>query len=159
VSNGRVNVLWSQLVNATVVGQRLSKTGGCSGCADAGAVSAQTIAADGFVEFRATETSSLRLVGLGNSGTGTVTTPVKFGFLLKPGGIAEVREKDAYRAQTTFASGDVFRITIAGADIVYTKNGALIYKGVQNVPTPLRVRVSLYSTPSTIRAAVVSLPW
>ena len=73
VSNGRVTVLWSQLVNATVVGQRLSKTGGCDGCADAGAVSAQTIATDGYFEFRATEASSLRLVGLGNSGAGTVT--------------------------------------------------------------------------------------
>ena len=70
---------------------------------------------DGYFEFRATETSSLRLVGLGKSGTGTVATPVKFGFLLKPGGIAEVREKGAYRAETTSASGDVFRITIAGA--------------------------------------------
>jgi hypothetical protein len=160
VSNGRVKVLWSQLVNATAtIGQRLSKTGGCDGCADAGAVSAQTIAADGYFEFRATETSSLRLVGLGKSGTGTVTTPVKFGFLLKPGGIAEVREKDAYRAETTFASGDVFRITIAGADIIYTKNSTLIYQGVQNAPNPLRVRASLYSTPSTIAGAVVSIPW
>jgi len=159
VSNGRVSVVWSQLVNATVVGQKLSKTGGCDGCADAGAISAQTIAADGYFEFRAAETSSLRLVGIGNSAPGTVTTPVKFGFLLKPGGIAEVHEKDTYRAQTTYASGDVFRITIAGADIVYTKNGELIYTGVLNVPTALRVRAALYSTPSTIKGAVVSIPW
>ena len=159
VSNGRVKVLWSQLVNATVVAPRLSKTGGCDGCADAGAVSTQIIAADGYFEFRATETSSLRLVGLGNSGAGTVTTPVKFGFLLKPGGIAEVSEKGVYRAETTFASGDIFRITIAGADIVYTKNSALIYQGVQNVLNPLRVRAALYSIPSTIAGAVVSIPW
>ena len=159
VSNGRVKVLWSQLVNATAIGQRLSKTGGCNGCADAGAVSAQTIVTDGYFEFRATETSSLRLVGLDNSGTGTVAAPVKFGFLLKPGGIAEVRVKGEYRAETTFASGDLFRITIAGANIVYTKNSALIYQGVQNVPKPLRVRASLYSTPSTIAGAVVSIPW
>jgi hypothetical protein len=159
VSNGRVNVLWSQLVNATVVKQRLSKTGGCDGCADAGAVSAQTIAADGYFEFRATETSSLRLVGLDNAGTGTVATPVKFGFLLKPGGIAEVNEKGVSRAETTFASGDLFRITIAGADIVYTKNSALIYQGVRTVLKPLRVRASLYSTPSTIAGAVLSIPW
>jgi hypothetical protein len=159
VSNGRLKVLWSQLVNATAIGKTLSKTGGCDGCADAGAVSEQTIVADGYFEFRATETSSLRLVGLGNSGTGTVATPVKFGFLLRPGGVAEVHEKGAYRAETTFASGDVFRITIAGADIVYTKNSALIYQGLRGVTTTLRVRASLYSTPSTIMGAVVSIPW
>jgi hypothetical protein len=160
VSNGRVQVLWTRLVNATVIGgKRLAKTGGCNGCADAGALSVQTIAAEGYFEFRATETSSLRLVGLGKSGPGTVDTPITFGVLLKPGGIAEVHETGAYRAQTTYASGDVFRITIAGADIVYTKNGALIYRGVRGVPKTLRVRASLYSTPSTITAAVVSIPW
>jgi hypothetical protein len=159
VSNGRLKVLWSQLVNATAIGKTLSKTGGCDGCADAGAVSEQTIVADGYFEFRATETSSLRLVGLGNSGTGTVATSVKFGFLLRPGGVAEVHEKGAYRAETTFASGDVFRITIAGADIVYTKNSALIYQGLRGVTTTLRVRASLYSTLSTIMGAVVSIPW
>jgi hypothetical protein len=159
VANGRVNVLWSHLVNAAAIGKKLSKTGGCNECADAGAITAQTIPADGYFEFRATETSSRRLVGLGKSGAGTVATPITFGFLLKPGGIAEVHETGAYRARTTFASGDVFRITIAGADIFYTKNSALIYRGVLGLPRTLRGRASLYSTPSTITAAVVSIPW
>ena len=129
VSNGRVKVLWSQLVNATAIGKTLSKTGGCDGCADARALSAQTIVADGYLEFRASETSSLRLVGLGKIATGTPTTPVKYGFLLKPGGLAEVQELGAYRAATTFASGDLFRITIAGTAVLYTKNGVLIHRG------------------------------
>ena len=41
VSNGRARVLWTHLVNATVIGKTLSKTGGCAG-GRAGALSAQT---------------------------------------------------------------------------------------------------------------------
>ena len=152
VSNGRVRVLWSQLVNATAIGKTLSKTGGCDGCADARALSTQTIVADGYLEFRASETSSLRLVGLGKMAIGTPTTPVKYAFLLKPGGVAEVQELGAYRAATTFASGDLFRITIAGPAVLYTKNGVLIHESALAAPSPLRVRASLYSKPSTITA-------
>jgi len=159
VSNGRVKVLWSHLVNAAAIGSTLSKTGGCDGCADAGAISAQIIVADGYMEFRATDTSSLTLVGLGKSATGTPATPIKFGFLLKPGGLAEVQESGVYRAATTFASGDVFRVTIAGAAVVYTKNHVLIHESALGAPTELRVRASLYSTASTIGGARVSIPW
>jgi len=159
VSNGRVKVLWTQLVNATAIAKTLSKTGGCDGCADGGALSAQTIVADGYLEFRATETSSLRLVGLGKVATGTPATPVKYAFLLKPGGLAEVQELGAYRAATTFASGDILRITIAGTAVRYTKNGALIHESALGAPSPLRARASLYSTASTITSAWISIPW
>jgi hypothetical protein len=158
VSNNRANVLWSQVVNATATGASLAKTGGCDGCADAGAISAQTIAAAGYVEFRATETSSLRIVGLGKSATGTPATPVKFAFTLQPGGIAEVRENGVYRAETPFASGDIFRITVAGLAVIYTKNGALIYERTLAAPQTLRVRATLYSAAATVTGAVVSMP-
>jgi hypothetical protein len=159
VSNGRVKVLWTQLVNATVVGKALSKTGGCDACADARALSAQTIVADGYLELRASETSSSRLVGLGKVATGTPATPVTYAFLLKPGGVAEVQELGAYRATTTFASGDLLRITIAGTAVRYTKNGVLIHESALGAPSPLRARASLYSTGSSIAAAWISIPW
>ena len=159
VSNGRNRVQWTQLVNATAIGKVLSKAGGCDGCADAGALSAQTIVADGYLEFRASETSSLRRVGLGKLATGQPATPVKFGFLLKPGGLVEVQEMGASRFETTFASGDLFRITIAGAAVLYTQNGVLIHQSALVAPSPLRVRASLYSTASTITGAWVSIPW
>lgn len=158
VSNTRANVLWSHVVNVSASGASLVKTGGCDGCADAGAISTQVIAADGYVEFRATETSSLRIVGLGRRVTGTPATPVKFAFTLQPGGIAEVRENGVYRAETPFASGDVFRITIAGQAVVYTKNGSLIHESALGAPQALRVRATLYSTASTVTDAVVSIP-
>ena len=70
-----------------------------------------------------------------------------------------MQELGAYRAATTFASGDLFRITIAGTAVRYTKNGVLIHEGALGAPTPLRVRASLYSTASTIAGARISVPW
>jgi hypothetical protein len=49
VANGRVNVLWSHLVNAAALERSSQKTGGCNECADAGAITAQTIPADGLL--------------------------------------------------------------------------------------------------------------
>lgn len=50
-------VTWTGLVNAATIGPAnngLQKTGGCNGCADAGAYSVQTLASgDGYVEFTA----------------------------------------------------------------------------------------------------------
>ena len=44
--------MWTDLVNVTVTGDVLQKTGGCDRCEDAGAASQQAIAqGDGFVEF------------------------------------------------------------------------------------------------------------
>jgi hypothetical protein len=158
VSNNRANVLWSQVVNATATGASLAKTGGCDGCADAGAISAQTIAADGYVEFSATETRSLRIVGLGKTVTGTPATPIKFAFALRPGGIAEVRENGIYRVEAPFVAGDIFRITVAGLVVTYTKNGARIYERALGAPQALRVRASLYSAGATVTDAVLSIP-
>ena len=65
----RQDVTWINLVNATVTGTTLRKTAGCNGCADSGGASKQTLRGNGALELTASETTSLRYVGLG---TGTV---------------------------------------------------------------------------------------
>lgn len=156
VKNDRATVTWTNLVNATAAGAALEKTGGCDGCPDAGAVSSQTVSSDGYAEFRVSETSSLRIVGLDKKEDAASAAPVKFGIVLQPGGIAEVREKGQYRAETPFSSGDTFRISVSGGVVRYTKNGATIYESGLTPGGTMRVRASLYSTSSTITGAVVS---
>src|SRR5882724_10871113 len=54
-------VFWTSTVNVTATGNSIQKTGGCDGCADAGAVSLQSIASgDGYVEFTASELTTAR---------------------------------------------------------------------------------------------------
>src|SRR5206468_892759 len=51
-SGGTQDVVWINLVNVTAAGNSIQKTGGCDGCADAGATSQQQIASgDGYFEF------------------------------------------------------------------------------------------------------------
>lgn len=156
VKNNRATVTWTNLVNARAAGAALAKTGGCDGCPDAGAVSSQTLRTVGYAEFRASETSSLRVVGLDKKEDSATAAPVKFAIVLQPGGIAEVREKGQYRAETPFSSGDTFRISVSGGVVRYTKNGAPIYESALPPGGTMRVRASLYSTSATITDAVVS---
>jgi hypothetical protein len=151
-------VTWTNTVNVTVTGNSLRKTSGCDGCADAGASSVETIGAIGdYVEFTASESSTLRYVGLNRSDQGT-GTGMRFAIRLQSGH-AEVRENNTYRTDTTFQAGDVFRIRIGlGGVVKYFKNGTLFYKSAHNQvdpDLPLLVDTSLQSAGAKISNAVI----
>src|SRR4051812_9197758 len=64
-SSATEDVVWKELVNTTVNGDTLKKTGGCDGCLDAGAESRQyTASGNGYLEFTVNETSRIRYIGL-----------------------------------------------------------------------------------------------
>src|SRR5262245_47654058 len=98
-------VIWADLVNASGVPGALRKAGGCDGCSDAGATSAQRITGgDGYVEFSARETTKLRFVGLTDETAGI--NPDRFAYAIRlQDGRAEVREHGVYRAEVGFARG------------------------------------------------------
>jgi len=143
-------VTWANLVNVTASGNSLQKTGGCDGCTDAGAVSVQMIGLKGgHVEFTASETNTLRYIGLARNVTGTGTA-MRFTIRLQDG-IAEVRESGSYRTDTTFAPGDVFRIAVESGKVNYYKNGQLFFRSGVNPVYPLLVDTALLNSWSTIQ--------
>jgi hypothetical protein len=132
-------VVWTSVVNATATGNSLQKTGGCENCQDAGGVSQQQIVTGtGYVQFTpglsGTPGPAL-YAGLGhNLPTPPAAAQVEYAFDFWPGNVWEVRELGVYKAQGTFAAGDVFKIAIeAGPTVKYYKNGALVY---QTLTTP-----------------------
>ncbi|MBI4526179.1 MAG: fibronectin type III domain-containing protein [Deltaproteobacteria bacterium] len=150
------NVVWTNLVNVTATGNSLKKTSGCNGCADAGATSQQTIASgNGYVEFTAAETSTLRFLGLSNGNAGTTGGEIKFAIRLQSGW-AEVRESGVYKKNTTFATGDVFRIAVESGAVKYYKNGGLLYTSTVAPTYPLLVDTSIYNLNGTLSNAVIS---
>ena len=153
---GAEAVLWTQLVNVIAEGISLRKTAGCDGCEDAGAVSSQTITSgDGFVEFTASETTTIRVAGLSSGNTNTTSADIDFGIKFWPGGEADVRENDLYRADTTYVSGDVFRVAVQSGVIRYSKNGVVFYTSTVAPTFPLLVDTSLYNLDATIGNAVI----
>jgi hypothetical protein len=147
---------WSSVVNAAVSGGSLTKTAGCDGCYDAGARSRQQIASgDGYVQFVARDTAALRAAGLANAFAGTNWNSIAFSIRLQAG-IAEVRENGAYRRDTLFKAGDVFRISIQGGVVRYAKNGTVFYTSTARPSYPLYLAASLATRGASIGSAVIS---
>jgi hypothetical protein len=146
-------IVWTELVNATVNGNTLTKTSGCDGCSDAGAVSDQEITTgDGYLEITVDETQKLRYVGLSTSQQGTGASQIDFALGLQ-GGYAEVRENGAYRSDTPISAGDVLRIRVAGGTVTYARNGSVFHTSSATPAYPLRTYVTLFSIGSTISVA------
>ena len=142
------------LVNVTASGNNLLKTGGCDGCSDASAVSEQLLTGPALVAFTAPEAGTLRFVGLGAGGVGTAAGDINYALRLQ-GGVVEVRESGAYRAETGFAAGDQFEITAEGGVIRYWKNGGLFYTSGSQAPSALRVHVAMFNAGAAIANVTV----
>ena len=102
----------------------LRKSGGCDGCPDASAVSEQQISSTGTLTFVASESASLRFVGLAAGGIGTGPGDINFALRLQSG-VAEVREAGTYKSDVRFAAGDTFAIAISSGVVKYSKNGSV----------------------------------
>jgi hypothetical protein len=144
---------WTGLVNAAVSGTTLSKTGGCDGCSDAGAVSEQEIiSGDGSFEFAVDETQKLRYIGLSVNQQGTDPTQINFALALQAG-YAEVRENGAYRSDTPINPGDVLQILVQAGQVSYARNGIVFYTSSAAPAYPLRAYATLFSLGSTVSDA------
>jgi hypothetical protein len=146
-SGSATAVRWATTVNVAASDGSVRKTGGCGGCGDAGAVSGQSVSQPGgFVEFAATETGSLRYLGLGPNTMSPNDLP--FAFRLQ-GTTAEVRERGAYKSETSFAAGDIFRITVEAEQAQYSKNGSVFFTSA-GASLPLLVSAVLYDMNASI---------
>jgi hypothetical protein len=152
-SDPAAGIVWTELVNASVNGTTLTKTSGCDGCSDAGAVADQEITAgDGYLEITVDETQKMRYVGVSVGQQGTGPTQIDFALALQSGYV-EVRENGAYRSDTPINTGDVLRIQVAGGAVTYARNGVVFYTSTATPAYPLRAYVSLFSMGSTISDA------
>jgi glucose/arabinose dehydrogenase len=150
---GAQAVAWVALVNAVVSGSTLQQNGCCRG----GAVSSQSIASgDGYVEFMIAELGTGRTAGLSRGNTDTSAADIDFAVHLNGAGNAEVRENGVYKADTPYASGNVFRVAVVGGQVRYSRNGVVFYTSARVPSYPLLVDVSLGSPGSTITNAVFS---
>jgi hypothetical protein len=148
-------VQWTNGVNVSASGGTLQKSGGCSGCPDAGASSAQQITSgDGGVQFKVTDASTLRFVGLTAGAASHNPSEIQFALRLQ-GGVAEVRESGAYRSDVRFSSGDIFGIYVVGGTIQYAKNGAVFYSSQAPARYPLTIDTSFYDANAVIHDAMI----
>jgi len=142
------------LINVTASGNTLQKTAGCSGCADASAVSEGQINGSGSLEFVAADAGSLRFVGLGSGGIGTGAADINFAIRLQSG-VAEVRESGAYKTEIAFSAGERFRIAVEGGAVQYSKNGGVFYTSASQAGYAVRAHAVLFDMNATIGNVVL----
>jgi hypothetical protein len=151
-----VPVNWTNVVNVTASNGELRKTGGCGGCADAGASSTQRITSgSGGVSFTTSDAQTLRVIGLGPGGAGTSANEITFALRLQ-NGTAEVREAGVYKSEVAFAAGDQLTVGIAAGAVQYSKNGAVFYTSAAAPTYPLAVDASLYDLNATLSSVTIS---
>jgi hypothetical protein len=61
-----------------------------------------------------------------------------------------------YRAQLTYAAGDVFRVAVESGVVKYSKNGTVFYTSTMAPQYPLLLDTTFYSLNATIGNAVIS---
>ena len=150
-------VEWGRTINATATGSAIQKTGGCSGCPDAGATSNQVLSAgDAYVQFAPVAGARL-YAGLGSNATSN-TDPalIEFGFSFWPDGGWDIRERNTYKCEGRFGSGDIFRVAIVGGAVKYYQNGALVYSSLVLPSLPLVLDTTLIGAAAGLTDAVIT---
>jgi len=149
-------VTWTNLVNTTASGNSVTKSSGCDGCSDAGAISQQRITGgDAYTEFTASAVGPLRVAGLTQSFAVSSPGTIAFGIRFQ-GTIAEVREGGAYRADTSFAAADVFRVSVQSGVVRYSKNGTVFYTSGIAPAYPLLLAASFSNSGGWVRNAMIT---
>ena len=120
-------------------GSSLTKTGGTGWNAGAGSTGVIRFGY-GYVEFTATETTTYRICGLGNTDSDQNYTDVDFGIIVRSDGSFGVYEAGTHRGDFgTYGAGDRFRVEVRYGVVRYRKNGIVFYTSASTPRYPLRV--------------------
>ena len=150
------NVTWTNAVGVSVAANNLTKTAG-DDWSNARASSTQAInSGNGYVEFTASETTTHRMLGLGEFGSGYYTyTNIRYALYLA-GSVLYTDEYGSLTNVGSYSTGDQLRVAVENGAVKYYKNGALLRTSSLAPTYPLYVNVAMYTTGSTLTGAVIS---
>lgn len=150
------SVTWTNVVRAIASGYDLTKSDP-GGKWNAGAVSVDSLAADGYVQFTTGEATTAKMAGLGNGDTNQNYTDIEFAIHLKANGAVAVREAGVVRGTFgTYVAGDLFRVAVEAGVVSYKKNGIVFYTSAIAPTFPLVADTSLFTDGATIRDVVLT---
>ncbi len=154
-SGGPKNVSWTNKVGVLSSGNNLSKPDPDGW--NAGASSTQSITSgDGYVEFTASETNKDRRIGLSHGDSNQSYDDIDFCIYLNADGTFYINENATGRENFgSYATGDVFRVSVESGVVKYRKNGTVVYTSTISPTYPLLVDTSLYSNGATLTNVVL----
>jgi len=152
--------IWTNLVDVSVSGSSLTKTGS-PGWGSGASSTASLSSGDGYVEFSATEVNTNRMAGLSATNANHGIADIDFAIALTSGGNVQVYEHGVLvGTYGTYAFGDRFRVEVDGV-VKYRMNGVVFYMNTTTLPTyPLYVNTSLNETGATLTDVLMgNLAW
>jgi hypothetical protein len=164
VSSGTCNyaeeqVRWkiSDLSNVNITGSGNSLTKIQSGGAwNGGAASWNTVSNNGYLEFTATETNTLRMIGLSSSNVNSNFNTIQYAIYLRNDGQVEVYESGSGRGVFgAYTANTIFRIAVDFNVVRYFRNGVLFYTSNVLPTLPLLADVSINSVNGTVSNAII----
>ncbi|MFM7900459.1 MAG: hypothetical protein ACKPAD_00580, partial [Bacteroidota bacterium] len=122
-----------------------------------GAASWNKVANNGQLEFTASETNKMRMVGLSTTSTGPDQASIRYAILLENTGTFKIYETGIYRNVTsTYNTGDIFRISVEANIIRYYRNGAWLYTSALAPTLPMVADVSIFEIGGTVTDARIT---
>lgn len=153
-SAGAEDVVWTSGTGVSISGNDLTKTGSAGW--NAGAVSTSRFEwGPVYVEFVASETNTLRTVGLSNGNPGATDTEIDFAIKLTSTAAQIVQQGGLDEDLGAYSAGEVFRIEAEPGIVRYLRNGVLIHTSNLSPTFPLLVDASLHTTGATLTDVVV----
>ncbi|MGB6037312.1 MAG: T9SS type A sorting domain-containing protein, partial [Cryomorphaceae bacterium] len=122
-----------------------------------GAISLNTVNANGYFEFIATETNRRRMVGLSDSNINSNFTTIDYAFYLEANSNLRIYESGNNRGSYgTFSTGDTLRISVKNGSIHYYHNRELLRIASGTPALPLFADVSIRDIDGTVSDAVIA---
>ncbi len=138
----------------TITGNSLTKK--LSAQWDAGAISANQVYNNGYLEFKAIEANKNRMAGLSAAYTGPSYANIDYALYLQANGTIGVYESGINRGVFgSYVANDVFRVAMDNSVIRYYKNGTIFYTSTVAPPAVLYASSALYDIGATITDAYV----
>jgi hypothetical protein len=145
------SVVWTDLVNATVIGSDVSRPSG-NGWGSSGAASVNQITDNMYMYTVAGETNKYRMVGLSSANTNAHYNTIDFAIYLLNNGTIQVRESGSSKGGFgPYVNDDTLMVAVESGIINYYRNSDLIYTSLVSPSLPLLVDASLYSSGATLQ--------
>ncbi len=156
--NAQTPVEWTDVVNATVDGNSLTKTTNTNW--DGGAASTAVLPAgqDGYVEIDAAQTNNGVMFGFSETNTDATWGTIDYNFYAHEGGIIRIYEgtNKVLDNGGAYSVGDKFRVERIGTTVYFKHNGNTIYTSTTPSTTSLIVDCSMYKLNAVLANAVIS---
>jgi hypothetical protein len=150
--------VFTSLINATAVGNDLTKTEGNPSLSDASAFSANSVTNNGSAQATINEVGTNRVFGLSSSNVGVSYSTIQFAMQIRGDGNIDIYEDGSIKFGNvaSYATGTTLKIAVESNIVRYYVNNVLEYISLSAPALPLYVDVAFTSMSGTLNDITIT---